>query len=137
MGSPIVADGDDANAAKMNQFVGAPGGKLSVFVKYARVHYDGEDWVVDSATDSADIVSGDLAWNGDDDQLEITLSDFADPPVIVATPTFSADTVYNVKAKCTAADTAVIVFYAIDGGAQITTEATDMDVQVLLIGTYV
>ena len=137
MGSPIVADGDDCNAAKINQFVGAPGGKLSVFVNYARVHYNGSAWVVDSATDSAAIVSGDLAWNGTDDQLEITLTDFADPPVIVATPTFSADTVYNVKAKCTDATTAVIVFYNIDTGAQITTEATDMDVQVMIMGTYV
>lgn len=137
MGSPLVADGDDANAAKMNQFVAAADGKLSVFMKYARVYYNGSAWVVDSASDSCGIISGDLAWNGTDDQLEITIDDFADPPIIQATPTFSADTVYNVKAKCTSATKAVIVFYNIDTGAQILTESTDMDVQVLLIGTYV
>jgi hypothetical protein len=137
MGSPLVADGDDCNAAKVNQFVAAADGKLSVFMKYARIHYDGADWVVDSATDSCGIVTGDLAWNGTDDQLEITIDDFADPPVIIVTPTASADTVYNVKAQCTDATTAVIIFYDIDTGAQETTEGTDMDVQVLLLGTYV
>lgn len=136
MGSALFADGDNANAAKFNQTLAVGAGVTAMFVWCARVKYNGSSWEVDSSHSSAGITTGALAWDGTDDELEITLTNFASYPVVVATPV-AADTNYEVKAHATSATQAVVRFYDIDTGAKITTEATTMDVNVVIIGNYV
>lgn len=136
MGSPIFVDSTtELNAAALNQLAAVGGGKLGVHIWYGRLTYNGASWEVVSTTDSAKITAGALAWDGTDDQLEITLTDFSTAPVVLATPV-AADAGYNVKAHATSSTEAVVRFYAIDGGAKITTEDTSMDVNVLIIGVY-
>lgn len=136
MGDPIFADGTtEVEAAALNQMVAAGGGKLGVFMWYGRLAYNGAAWEVVSTTDSCKITAGALAWDSVDDQLEITLTDFSAPPLVLATPV-AADANYNVKAHATSAAEAVVRFYNIDTGAKITTEDTNMDVGVLIIGIY-
>lgn len=137
MGSPIFVDSTtELNAAALNQLAAVGGGKLGVHIWYGRLTYNGASWEVVSTTDSAKITTGALAWDGTDDQLEITLTDFSTAPVVLATPAADADTNYTVKAHATSSTEAVVRFYNIDTGAKITTEATDMDVNVLIIGVY-
>ena len=81
----------------------------------------------------AEIASGDLAWDGTNKELEITLSGYDNPPVVLATPV-AVDSAYAVKAHASSATKAVVRFYNIDTGAKITTEDANMDCNVLVIG---
>lgn len=136
MGSALFADGDNANAAKFNQTLAVGAGVTGVFMWFARIKYNGSSWEVDSNHSSAGLTTGALSWDGTDNELEITLTDFASRPVVVATPV-AANTNLEVKAHAESTTKAVLRFYNIDTGAHITTEATTMDVNVVLVGNYV
>jgi hypothetical protein len=130
----IVVDGSSAwEEAVANKFIASGGGKLQVKALHARVQYSGSAWQVVSSTDSAEIASGDLAWNGTNKELEITLSGYDNPPVVLATPA-AIDAAYTVKAHASSATKAVVRFYNIDTGAKIATEDANMDCNVLVIG---
>ncbi len=135
MGSALVTDGDDATAALVNQFMAAPASKTAVFHWYGRVHYDGASWVVDSATDFAGLTSGALSWNGTNNELEITLTDFSAAPLVQASEP-AVDTAYKVQGHASTSVLAALRFYNRTTGALITTESTDMDAMVSITGTY-
>ena len=136
MGSALFADGDEANAAKFNQVLAVGAAVTGMYIWCGRVKYNGSSWEVDSNHSSAGLTTGALAWDGGDTELEITLTNFASRPVVVATPV-TADANYNVKAYAESTTKATLRFYAVADGALITTEATTMDVNVVIIGNYV
>jgi hypothetical protein len=136
LGSPLFADGAAANAALFNQTLAVGAGAVGVFMWFGRVKYNGSTWEVDAAHSSAGLTTGALAWDGTDDELEITLTDFVSYPVVTATPV-GANTNLNVKAHAESATKAVLRFYAVADGAHVTTEATTMDVNVIIMGNYV
>lgn len=135
VGSALFADGDEANAAKFNRTLAVAASVTGIFVWFARIKYNGSSWEVDSNHSSAGITTGALAWDGTDDELEITLTDFSSRPVVIATPV-TANTNLNVKAYAESTTKATIRFYAVADGSHVTTEATTMDVNVMIIGKY-
>jgi hypothetical protein len=136
MGSALFSDGDSANAAKFNQTLAVGAAVTGMYLWCARVKYNGSSWEVDANHSSAGLTTGALAWDGGDDELEITLTDFASRPVVVATPV-TADTGLECKAYAESTTKATIRFYNIDTGVLVTTEATTMDVNVMIVGNYV
>ncbi len=135
MGSPLFADGDEANAARFNRTLAIGASVTGIFMWFARVKYNGSSWEVDSNHSSAGITTGALAWDGAADELEITLTDFSTRPVVVVTPV-AANTNLNVKGYAESTTKAIIRFYAVADGSHVTTEATTMDVNVVIIGKY-
>lgn len=135
MGSPLFTDGDEANAARFNRTVAVAASVTGIFVWFARVKWNGSAFVVDSNHSSAGITTGSLAWDGAADELEITLTDFSSRPVVVATPV-AANTNLNVKAYAESTTKAIVRFYAVADGSHVTTEATTMDVNIMIMGKY-
>lgn len=135
MGTALFTDGDEANAARFNRTVAVGASVSGIFIWFARVKYNGSSWVVDSNHSSAGITTGALAWDGGSDELEITLTDFSSRPVVTATPV-AANTNLNVKAYAESTTKAIIRFYAIADGSHVTSEATTMDVNIMIIGKY-
>lgn len=136
MGTALFTDGEAANAALFNQTLALGAATAGVFMWFGRVKYNGTTWEVDAAHSSAGITTGALAWDGGASELGITLTSFASVPIVLATPA-PVDTNYTVKAYGESITQAVLRFYAISGGALITTEDTLMDVNVQVIGNYV
>ena len=135
MGSPLFTDGDEANAARFNRTVAVAASVTGIFVWFARVKWNGSAFVVDSNHSSAGITTGSLAWDGAADELEITLTDFSSRPVVTATPV-AANTNLNVKAYAESTTKAIVRFYAVADGSHVTTEATTMDVNIMIMGKY-
>jgi hypothetical protein len=129
----ICTDGTSAfEEAVMNKYIGAgDANKVQVKVWYGRVRYTGSAWEVSSSYDSAGLTTGALAWSTN--QLQMTLSGFSNVPIIVATPE-AADTNLNVKAHGSSSTLAILRFYNIDTGALVSTEATTMEANVIIIG---
>jgi hypothetical protein len=129
----VVTDGSTAfEAAAMNKFIAAGNAdKIQVKLWYGRVRYTGSAWEVSSSYDSAGLTTGALAWSTN--QLQITLANFTNVPCILATPE-AVDSNLNVKAHCSSNTLAVVRFYAVADGALVSTQATTMEVNVLIIG---
>ena len=129
----VTTDGTtEFEEAAMNKYICAgEANKVQVKMWWGRVRYTGAAWEVSSSYDSAGLTSGALAWSTN--QLQMTLSGFSNIPIIVATPE-AVDTNLNVKAHCASTTQAVVRFYNIDTGALISTEATTMEFNVIIIG---
>jgi hypothetical protein len=129
----VVTDGTtEFEEAAINKFIAAgEANKVQVKVWYGRVRYTGSAWEVSSSFDSAGLTTGALAWSTN--QLQMTLSGFSNVPIILATPE-AVDTNLNVKAHCSSSTLAVVRFYAVADGALVSTQATTMEFNVLLIG---
>ena len=136
MGSALFTDGDSANAAKFNQVLAVGAGTTAMFIWCARIKYNGSSWEVDANHSSAGLTTGALAWDGGDDELEITLTEYASRPVVVATPV-TADSNLECKAYAESSTKITVRFYNIDDGTLITTEATTMDINLIIVGNYV
>jgi hypothetical protein len=96
----VVTDATSAfEEAVLNKFIAAgEANKVQVKIWYARVRYTGSAWEVVSTTDSAGLTTGALAWSTN--QLQLTLANWSNPPVILVTPAADDDANYNVKAYC-------------------------------------
>ena len=123
------------NAANLNKYLASDGTKIQVKVYHARIRYNGSSFVVESANDSAGIVTANLTFVGGSTTLEIAISGFTNPPSVQVTPNL-INTAYNVKAKGTSNVKVEVGFYAIANGARITTGTgdTNMDFHILIIG---
>lgn len=106
------------------------GNKATSKMLWARIRYNGAAWVVHSTTDNNEIVSGNLTW--DTDHLNIALSGYTTAPLPMASPVIA--TAYSVAAEAIDAATIALTFRALDTGAQVTIESTDMDFNLLVIG---
>lgn len=125
----LVADGDDVNAAKVNQFAAAIG-KAGVLLAYGRVYYNGAAWVLDSTHDSHGLSSPVFAAN----TLTLTLSNLAAPAIPHAQQQHGVTTLYLVRVHTPDATSVQIQFYNVSTGAVITSPDTSMDVYILVIG---
>ena len=109
---------------------------------YGRIRYNGSTWEVSTSNGSAGVATAMLSWDATDDELDIdftTSIHFASAPIIVGTP-LNLDSAYNVKTSVSESSgefTGHIAFFNISTGARITTESTDMDVNVIITGPYV
>lgn len=130
---PVATDDDtDVDAANCNRWIAGPVGKINVKVIYARVQYDGADFVVASSSDSAEIETADLTFNTGSDALEVVVSGFINPPVVIATPTL-ANSNYFVKARAVSNVLVEVGFYSALT-TRVGTEDTSMDCQLIIIG---
>jgi hypothetical protein len=96
-----------------------------------RVQYNGSSWEVIFGTDSAGLTTGALAWSTN--QLQITLSNFTNVPVVLATPSADNNSNLNVKAYASSNTLVVVRFYAVADGAHVTAKATTMDFNLLIL----
>jgi len=145
MGTAFFAAGDEATAAQHNRLavVGStavPGSGTHIW--YGRVRYNGATWELVSTHSVAGLTTAKLAWNGGTDELDITLvviEDFVSRPIVIATP-LNTDSAYVVKAGITEAAgvfTAHVAFFDTGNGNRETTETTDMDVNLMIMGQYI
>jgi hypothetical protein len=123
--------------ADMNKALQVDGTKIQVKTYYGRIRYNGATWeVVAAATaDNAGIVTGDLAWSTD--HLNITVSGFTNPPRAILTPVSTGTTPARAPMQSAASTNVQVQVYFFDGAnppAADTTEATDMDFNIFLIG---
>ena len=122
--------------ANMNRALMSDGSKIQVKVYHAHIRYTGAVWEVVTATtdDNAGIVSGDLVFDDASDTLRITLAGFTNPPICIPSA-HNIDTAYNPKAGANSNVRMDVKFYAISGGALITTNSdTNMDFNLIIIG---
>ncbi len=124
----------DGNAGKAATFQRLPhcGNKTTVKILFARVRYTGSAWEVHSGTDSNEVVSGNLAWSTN--KLTIALSGYTVPPVVIATQNQAATVPYVLQAGATSSSNIDVEFWD-TAAAQVTTQATSMDFQLLVIGS--
>lgn len=131
MATPIVATAGNAiTAVTVNKYLAAGGGKASAKVLWARIRYTGTAWEVHASTDSAEILSGHLAWSTD--KLVVTVSGFTVIAAPVVSPTLG-NAIYWPKALG-ASSTAVHVAFYNDAGARQTVQSSNMDCTLLVIG---
>jgi homogentisate 1,2-dioxygenase len=117
----------------MNKYLAAGNAdKPAAKVLWARCRYTGSAWEVVSTSDAAGLASGALSWASS--ALNIALSGFVNPPVVLATPAADDDTNYSVKCYCSTNALALVKFYNVDTGALVTTQAVSMDFNLLVIG---
>ena len=136
MATPAVfVDGTtDLEAANLNKFVSAGGTKIQVKMYYARITYNGSNFVVSSDADSAGIVTGDLTYDGTSDNLRITIAGFTNRPVVMVSPVLGA-TNLEVKAYAQSTTRVDVEFYAVSDGTKVTGGAvTTMDFHIIIIG---
>jgi hypothetical protein len=132
----VVAGTTAFKEVNMNRALISDGTKVQVKVYHAHIRYNGASWEVVAATtdDNAGIVTGDLAFDDASDTLRITLSGFVNPPIGVGTP-HNVDAAYNIKMGANSNVRMDVKFYAISGGALITTNSdTNMDFNIIIIG---
>ncbi len=128
----IITDGTtELKEAELNKFVAADDAKVQCKMNWAHVRYNGTAWEVVSGEDKAGIASLDLSWDGVGTALDITLSGFSNPPIAVVCPASASAVIPKVKAVL--ANKLTVEFYDFTG-AEVTTEGTTMDFNVILIG---
>jgi len=131
----IVTDGvDEFEEAVVNKYVSSDGTALQVKIWHGNIHYTGSATQLKTGVSAAGLTNGGIAFDGGDTAVDITLSGFTNPPVVVANA-FGA-TSYYPKAIVVTNVLATIAFYDIDTGAAIVTgiEDTDMDFNIMIIG---
>ncbi len=122
--------------ANMNKAIQSDGSKIQVKAYHAHIRYNGASWEVVTATtdDNAGVVTGDLAFDDASDTLRITLAGFTNPPIGLPSA-HNIDTAYNPRAGANSNVRLDVKFYAISGGALITTNSdTNMDFNIIIIG---
>jgi hypothetical protein len=120
------------NAANLNLFLTTT--KIEVKIIYAHIRYNGASWEVDSGVDSAEIVSGDISFNGTSDSVEIVVAGFTNIPLAIPSPGLVNSAFYT-KAEGQTTTRVDVRFYNIDTGAHITAApTTDMDFNIIIIG---
>ena len=129
-----LADGDSVDAARFNNRVPfiAGANKSKVKIIYARIRYTGSAWEVVSTVDSAGLVSGNLAWSTD--HVNITLSGYTAIPVVLASVTYTSGVSRIVHGIGISTTQAQVWFYDY-AGALDSTQATDMDVNLMILGS--
>jgi hypothetical protein len=133
----IHTDGStDMEEAVFNQYLSAGGNaKVNVKMVYAHIRFNGASLEVVSTTDSSQIVTGDLTFNGGNTSVEITLAGYVNPPLVIASPNSAVLTAHGVKGTASSNVLAEITFYD-EPSNQITTGSldTNMNFNVLIIG---
>jgi hypothetical protein len=128
-----LADGQFATAAYFNDRIPfiAGANKSKVKLIYFHARYTGSVWEVVSTTDSAGIVSGNLAWSTD--HLNITPSGYTAIVPAFTTPVYNA--AVALIPQVTPASTTQIQVHFIDyAGVRVTTQATTMNFTMLALG---
>jgi hypothetical protein len=120
------------NEANMNKALMSDGTKIQVKVYHAHIRYNGASWEVVAADDSAGIVTGDLAWSTN--HLNITLSGFTNPPIAVVSPNSTGTTAALIPAVDVTSNVQMQVYFFDYAGTVDTTQATDMDFTIILMG---
>lgn len=128
-----LADGQSVNAAYFNARIPfiAGANKNNVKICYARIRYTGSAWEVSSSADSAGIVSGNVAWSTD--HINITLSGYTAAPVVVVGTTYVSGVARIPHGIGASASQAQVYWYDYAGSLD-STQGTDMDIQVIIIG---
>ena len=128
-----LADGQNASAAYFNDrlpFV-AGANKTKAKLIWAHIRYTGSAWEVVSTTDSAGLVSGNLAWSTD--HVNITLSGYTAIVPAFATPVYNA-AVALIPQITPSSTTQCQVHFVDYAGVRVTTQATTMNCTILLLG---
>jgi hypothetical protein len=128
-----IVDGQLVSAAYLNVRVPfiAGANKSGVKICYARIRYTGSVWEVSSGTDSAGIVSGNIAWSTD--HINITLSGYTATPAVLATPVYTAG-ISRLPHGLGVSATQGQVWFVDYAGVLVTTQATTMDCYVRIEG---
>ena len=125
------ADGNSANATLFNSLIFPGASKSKTKLIWARIQYTGSAWAVVSATDSAGMVSGNLAWSTD--HVNITLTGFTATPAVIPGPTYVAS-IARIPHAIGVSSTQAQVWFVDYAGALVTTQATTMDCSLIIIG---
>lgn len=125
------ADGDSVNAALFNRLIFPGATKSKPKVLWARINYTGSAWQVVSTTDSAQLVSGNIAWSTD--HINITLSGFTATPIVIVSPNYVA-AVARIPHGIGASSTQAQVWFYDYAGALDSTQGTDMDINIMILG---
>lgn len=125
------ADGDSVNATLFNRLIFPGVTKSRPKILWARVRYTGSAWEVVSTVDSAQLVSGNLAWSTD--HVNITLSGFTAIPLVLVTPTYVAAVARLPHGIGISSVQAQLWFYDY-AGALVSTQATTMDCNLCILG---
>lgn len=131
MATPIIGtDAVDAVNAALVRKALTSNAKLDIKVIYARIRYTGSVWEVVSTVDSSQLVSGNLAWSTN--KITIALTGYTAAPVVIASQS-NVTTPYHVQFTATSSGNIDGKFFNL-ASTQITTEDTNMDVNILIIG---
>lgn len=125
------ADGNAASAAILNKALFSGASKLQCKVLWARIRYNGSSWEVSSSADSAQLVTGNLAWSTD--HVNITISGFTATPIVLVSPTYTSGVSRIPHGIGTSSTQAQLWFYDYAGTLD-NTQGTDMDAEILIIG---
>jgi hypothetical protein len=125
------ADGDSVNATLFNRLIFPGATKSKPKILWARIRYTGSAWEVLSTTDSAQLVSGNLAWSTD--HVNIALSGFTAIPLVIVSPTYVASVARIPHGIGISTAQAQVWFYDY-AGALVTTQATTMDCNLFILG---
>ena len=128
-----LSDGAAITAALFNDRIPfiAGANKTKVKILYARIRYNGSAWEVHSGTDSAGIVSGNLAWSTN--HVVITLSGYSTVVPAFATPVYNS-AVSLIPQVFPSSASALHIYFIDYAGAIVSTQATTMDCTLLALG---
>lgn len=119
------------NAALVNQFIAAgAGGKTGTALFWARIRYNGSAWEVHASTDSAAIITANLAFVTD--HLEVTLTNFTVAPCPIVAP-YMGDSIYLPKIAAISSTKVHIAWYSAIT-TRVTTPDVNMDCYVHIVG---
>lgn len=127
------ADAQAASAAILNKALFAGASKLQCKALWARIRYTGSAWEVSSSADSAQLVSGSLAWSTD--HVNITLSGFTAIPLALVSPTYLA-AIARAPQAIGISSTQVQVWFFTHATTPVvdSTQSTSMDCSLLIVG---
>jgi polyisoprenoid-binding protein YceI len=130
----IFTDPVDLDQDELRKLLSAGGAKLDGTLHWAHIRYTGAAWEVVAASDKAGIATGNLTWDSvTNDVLQIALTAFVNPPIVVCTPV--GLTAHLPKVFSTAAGEVEISFHDLAADdVQVTVEDTDMDFMIQLMG---
>lgn len=124
-------------ASEMNKYTSAGGVKLNVAQKFARVRSNGATLEVSGNTDSAVIVTGDLAFNAGNDSVDITLAGYTNPPLILVVPAITTAYFPQLDSTTLTNVLAQILFFDrndLSSQTSVTVGDTNIDFNIYIIG---
>jgi hypothetical protein len=142
MTKPWVDGSTGMTAGNMNRMMYGGDGSLVLMVLAYRIYYTGAAWAVDSTRGMYDDTGVSLSWSGGSNRLEITISslpgrDFSQKPAVVVSATNGGATANYVPTATSNSATVTYVQFYDYAAALKTTESTQMDFHIILVGvTY-
>lgn len=128
-----ITNGQNVDQSIINKALFSGASKLSCKVIWARIRYTGSAWEVNSGVDSAQLVSGNVAWSTD--HINIALSGFTVAPVVLATPGYTSGAGNTrLPAVVNVSSTQAQIWFLTETLTLDSTQSTKMDCNVIIIG---